>query len=224
MTRLLQYFCNLLSGLFPLILLIICGFYITFKGEFFQFSRFFEALGLVRKAVCSKREKHKGITSFQAACTALSATVGTGNIAGVAGAISIGGAGAVFWMWISAFLGMAVKFCEVALAIHFREKKGENYLGGPIYYMKKGVFGSYPYLHIVAVKEDCRCFGIGRQLMNYFEENASDSALTKYFLTVDDFNPRAKKLYENLGYHCVGELPDFYKKGVNCYLMMKVRN
>jgi len=95
---------------------------------------------------------------------------------------------------------------------------------GFIYYMKKGVFGSYPYLHIVAVKEDCRCFGIGRQLMNYFEENASDSALTKYFLTVDDFNPRAKKLYENLGYHCVGELPDFYKKGVNCYLMMKVRN
>lgn len=153
MTQLLQYFCNLLSGLFPLILLIICGFYITFKGKFFQFSRFFESLGLVRKAVCSKREKHKGITSFQAACTALSATVGTGNIAGVAGAISIGGAGAIFWMWISAFLGMAVKFCEVALAIHFREKKGENYLGGPIYYMKKGLgkrLSFLPYIFALA--------------------------------------------------------------------------
>ena len=56
-----------------------------------------------------------------------------------------------------------------------------------------------------------------------FEDNASGSPLAKYFLTVDDFNPRAKKLYENLGYKCVGELPDFYKKGINCYLMMKRR-
>lgn len=54
-------------------------------------------------------------------------------------------------------------------------------------------------------------------------ENASEYTSTKLFLTVDDFNPRAKKLYENLGYHCVGELPDFYKKGINCFLMMKRR-
>lgn len=94
---------------------------------------------------------------------------------------------------------------------------------GFIYYMKNGVFGSYPYLHIVAVKAEYRNHGIGRQLMNYFEDNASDSSSAKYFLTVDDFNPRAKKLYENLGYKCVGELPDFYKKGINCYLMMKRR-
>lgn len=95
---------------------------------------------------------------------------------------------------------------------------------GFIYYMSKGVFGSYPYLHIVVVKEECRSLGIGKQLMKYFEENASDSLPAKYFLTVDDFNPKAKKLYEYLGYECVGELPDFYKKGINCYLMMKVRN
>lgn len=94
---------------------------------------------------------------------------------------------------------------------------------GFIYYMTNGVFGSYPYLHIVAVKEEYRGCGIGKQLMKYFEENASDYASTKLFLTVDDFNPRAKKLYENLGYQCVGELPDFYKKGINCYLMMKRR-
>lgn len=94
---------------------------------------------------------------------------------------------------------------------------------GFIYYMTNGVFGSYPYLHIVAVKEEYRSYGIGRQLMKYFEDNASDSPSAKYFLTVDDFNPRAKKLYENLGYQCVGELPDFYKKGINCYLMMKRR-
>ena len=94
---------------------------------------------------------------------------------------------------------------------------------GFIYYMTNGVFGSYPYLHIIAVKEEYRSCGIGKQLIKYFEDNASDSSSTKYFLTVDDFNPRAKKLYENLGYKCVGELPDFYKKGINCYLMMKRR-
>ncbi len=94
---------------------------------------------------------------------------------------------------------------------------------GFIYYMTNGVFGSYPYLHIVAVKEEYRSYGIGKQLIKYFEDNASVSSSTKYFLTVDDFNPRAKKLYENLGYKCVGELPDFYKKGINCYLMMKRR-
>ena len=94
---------------------------------------------------------------------------------------------------------------------------------GFVYYMQKGVFGSYPYLHIIAVKEEYRSLGIGKQLMKYFEENASEYTSTKLFLTVDDFNPRAKKIYENLGYHCVGELPDFYKKGINCFLMMKRR-
>ncbi len=94
---------------------------------------------------------------------------------------------------------------------------------GFIYYMKNGVFGSYPYLHIVAVKEEYRNYGIGKQLMKFFEDNASDSSSAKYFLTVDDFNPRARKLYKNMGYKCVGELTDFYKKGINCYLMMKRR-
>ena len=98
--------------------------------------------------------------------------------------------------------------------------KNENCLGF-IYYMPNGVFGSYPYLHIIAVKEEYRSNGIGKQLIKFFEDNASDYSSTKYFLTVDDFNPRAKKLYESLGYKCVGELTDFYKKGINCFLMMK---
>lgn len=93
---------------------------------------------------------------------------------------------------------------------------------GFIDYMPRGLFCSYPYLHIIAVKEEYRGLGIGKQLMSYFEENSSDYASTKCFLMVDDFNPRAKKLYESIGYQCVGELPDFYKKGINCYLMMKV--
>ena len=80
------------------------------------------------------------LTPFQAVCTALSATVGTGNIAGVAGAIAIGGPGAVFWMWVSAILGMGTKFAEVILAVHFRERnKNGDYVGGPMYYIKNGL-------------------------------------------------------------------------------------
>lgn len=96
----------------------------------------------------------------------------------------------------------------------------QNECVGFVYCMPKGVFGSYPYLHIISVKEDCRGNGIGSQLMSYFEEKYPSD---KYFLTVDDFNINAKKLYERLGYQCVGQLPDFYKKGIDCYLMMKRR-
>ncbi len=92
---------------------------------------------------------------------------------------------------------------------------------GFMVFMPKGVFGSYPYLHIVAVKEEYRNLGIGKQLINYFEENSSDYSSTKYFLTVDDFNPQAKKLYESLGYQRVGELRDFYKNGITSFIMMK---
>ena len=98
--------------------------------------------------------------------------------------------------------------------------KDEECLGF-VYYLPKGVFGSYPYLHLLAVKEEYRNLGIGKQLIKYFEENASAYASTKYFLTVDDFNPRARKLYESLGYQRVGELKDFYGKGITSYIMMK---
>ena len=92
---------------------------------------------------------------------------------------------------------------------------------GFMYFMPKGVFGSYPYLHIIAVKEEYRNLGIGKQLIHYFEENSSGHSSTKYFLTVDDFNPQAKKLYESLGYQRIGELKDFYKNGITSYIMMK---
>jgi len=95
---------------------------------------------------------------------------------------------------------------------------------GFVYYIPNGVFGSYPYLHIVAVKEDFRNLGIGRQLISFFEEHAPSYPSTKCFLTVDDFNQHAQMLYERLGYTCVGVLPDFYKKGINCHLMMKEIN
>ena len=96
------------------------------------------------------------MTPFQAVCTALAATVGTGNIAGVAGAIAIGGPGAVFWMWISALLGMCTKFSEVTLAVHFREKNAEGDLvGGPMYYIKNGLNKTGTGLHICLQHSVC---------------------------------------------------------------------
>lgn len=99
------------------------------------------------------------MTPFQAVCTALAATVGTGNIAGVAGAIAIGGPGAVFWMWVSAFLGMCTKFSEVTLAVHFRERNAHgDYVGGPMYYIKNGLSKNWHWLAVLFCFRCSHCF------------------------------------------------------------------
>ena len=113
----MEFLENLISGTLPFVFLLICGIYLSFKTNFCQITGFMGSIKLTAKAFL-KREKTKEITSYKSACTAISATVGTGNIAGVAGAISIGGAGAVFWMWISAILGMCIKSAEITLQ-HF---------------------------------------------------------------------------------------------------------
>lgn len=148
MSELLAFTENLISGTLPFAILMITGIYLTFKGRFFQFIKFPKSVLLVIKAFKSKKTGGE-INSLRAACTAISATVGTGNIAGVAGALSIGGAGAVFWMWISALCGMAVKFGEIALAVIFREKQGEKYRGGPMYYIKNGLSKNFSFLGIL---------------------------------------------------------------------------
>lgn len=133
---------------FPLILLLFCGAFLTVKSGFFQFTSFSRSFYLTLAAFKTPKDKNK-FSSFQAACTSLSAAVGTGNIAGVAGAISIGGAGAVFWMWISALLGMVIKATEIVLATKFRENKGVEYLGGPMYYIKKALPKKFSFLATV---------------------------------------------------------------------------
>ena len=117
------------------------GIYLTVGTKFIQARKFGYAMKNTLGKVFSKNEAKAGsITPFQAVCTALAATVGTGNIAGVAGAIAIGGPGAVFWMWISALLGMCTKFAEVTLAVEYRERnKDGEYAGGPMYYIKNGL-------------------------------------------------------------------------------------
>ena len=99
------------------------GLYLSFRTGFLQIRKFGYALKNTVGRVFQKTQAAEGsITPFQAVCTALAATVGTGNIAGVAGAITIGGPGSIFWMWICALLGMVVKFAEATLAVHYRRK------------------------------------------------------------------------------------------------------
>lgn len=119
----------------PFAFLIICGVYLTVKSGFFQFRFLPFSIKHAVGGMFSRKKTKEGISPFQAACTALSSTVGTGNIAGVAGALALGGAGAVFWMWISALAGMVVKSAEIILALEFKEKK----VGGPMYYIKNGL-------------------------------------------------------------------------------------
>ncbi len=137
-------------GVFGLVLLIGTGIIVTLCTKVFQISHlghwWKETIGsMFKKDVIGHRKEKGTISPFQAMCTALAATVGTGNIAGVAAAICVGGAGAVFWMWIAAFFGMMTNFAENALGIYFRRKNSEGeWSGGAMYYLRDGL-GSYEY-------------------------------------------------------------------------------
>ena len=137
-------------GIFGLALLIGTGIIVTCCTKFFQISRiglwWKNTIGSMFTKSVLKHRKEKGtISPFQALCTALAATVGTGNIAGVAAAICIGGAGAVFWMWVAAFFGMMTNYAENVLGIYFRRKNSEGeWSGGAMYYLQDGL-GGYKY-------------------------------------------------------------------------------
>lgn len=131
-----------------LVLLIGAGIILTICTKFFQVSHIKEwwmrTIGgmFSRKSKVRKNKEHGSVSQFQALCTALAATIGTGNIAGVASAICIGGPGAVFWMWIAAFFGMMTNFSENILGIYYRRKNKEGeWSGGPMYYLRDGLGG-----------------------------------------------------------------------------------
>lgn len=137
MEYILRFTEGLFSEMLPFALLIFAGVYLTVKSRFFQFKFLPFSLKYALFGNFGKGKKEN--EPFKAACTALSATVGTGNIAGVAGAVSLGGAGAVFWMWLTAFAGMIVKVSEILLGIRYRQKTDEGYTGGPMYYIRYGL-------------------------------------------------------------------------------------
>ena len=127
-----------------LVLFLAAGFYFSWRTGWFQFRRLSLWLsctwGRLIRPGTDEREGRDGISERQSICTALAATVGTGNIVGVATAITAGGPGAVFWMWVSAFVGMMTGFAEKVLGILYREKDGQgHYRGGPMTYMERGL-------------------------------------------------------------------------------------
>ena len=120
-------------------MLIVIGLYFTFKTKFVQFSNIKEMFKLLGEGTSSKDKAKEQVSSFQAFCIGTASRVGTGNLAGVASAIAIGGPGAVFWMWLIALIGSASAFIESTLAQIYKVKDGDNFRGGPAYYMEKGL-------------------------------------------------------------------------------------
>ena len=142
---------NFIWGVPAIICIVGVGLLLTFRTGCIQVRKFKQAMAATLGKVFERKAAKEGsISPFQAVCTALAGTVGTGNIAGVAGAVAIGGPGAVFWMWCSAFLGMCTKFSEVVLAIHYREKNAQGeYIGGPMYLITNGMGSRWKWLAAV---------------------------------------------------------------------------
>lgn len=176
---------NFIWGVPAMICIIGVGLYLSLRTRFIQIRKFAYAIRSTLGKVFQKQTASDGaLTPFQAVCTALAATVGTGNIAGVAGAIAIGGPGAVFWMWISAFLGMCTKFSEVTLAVHFRERnKDGDYVGGPMYYIKNGLSRHWHWLAFVfSAFGVLTVFGTGNATQVNTITTAINSALINFHL------------------------------------------
>ena len=174
---------NFIWGVPAMICIVGVGLLLSIRTGFLQIRKFPYAMKVTIGRMLKKREASDGaLTPFQAVCTALAATVGTGNIAGVAGAIAIGGPGAVFWMWISALLGMCTKFSEVTLAVHSREKNAEGDLvGGPMYYIKNGLKKQWHWLaYLFAAFGVLTVFGTGNATQVNTITTAIDSALYNY--------------------------------------------
>ena len=174
---------NFIWGVPAMICIIGVGLLLSVRTKFIQIRKFPYAMKQTIGKIFDKKDASDGaMTPFQAVCTALAGTVGTGNIAGVAGAIAIGGPGAVFWMWISALLGMCTKFSEVTLAVHFREKNTVgDWVGGPMYYIKNGLKKHWHWLAILfALFGVLTVFGTGNATQVNTITTAINSALLNF--------------------------------------------
>ena len=161
MTQVRLYIQDVILGLPAAALILGVGLFLTLRLGFPQLGLFPRAVGLFfRRMFAGKRDG--GVSSFQALCTALAATVGTGNLVGVAGAICLGGPGAIFWMWVCAFFGMATKYAEAALAVRYRVKTPDGYAGGPMYTMTYGMGQRFrPLAKAYCVFGILAAFGVG---------------------------------------------------------------
>ena len=174
---------NFIWGVPAMVCIFGVGLYLSIRTNFLQIRKFPYAIKTPLGRIFRKRDASDGaITPFQAVCTALAATVGTGNIAGVAGAIAIGGPGAIFWMWVSALFGMCTKYAEVTLAVHYREINANGELvGGPMYYIKNGLSKKWHWLaYLFAAFGVLTVFGTGNATQVNTITTAINSALLNY--------------------------------------------
>lgn len=181
-------------GIPMMILIVGVGLYLSIRTGFLQFGKFGYAMKNTIGRIFKKSEVEKGaVTPFQALTTALAATVGTGNIAGVTGAIALGGPGAVFWMWISALVGMVTKYSEILLAVKFRERNADgDWVGGPMYYIKNGLGKNWKWLAVVfSIFGALAAFGIG----NIAQGNTIAGSINS---AVQAFNPAAVDYTETI--------------------------
>ena len=162
--EIVNYLNGIAWGPWMLILLVGTGVYLSARVGFIQFAKFGYAMKNTAGKVLQKQTAGDGeVTPFQALATALAATVGTGNIAGVTGAIAVGGPGAVFWMWLSALFGMVTKYAEVVLAVRYRERNAKgDWVGGPMYYIRNGLGKKWNWLAVLfSLLGALAAFGIG---------------------------------------------------------------
>ena len=183
---------NFIWGVPAMVCIFGVGLYLSIRTNFLQIRKFSYSMRTTLGRIFRKRDASDGaITPFQAVCTALAATVGTGNIAGVAGAIAIGGPGAIFWMWVSALFGMCTKFAEVTLAVHFRETNANGELvGGPMYYIKNGLGKKWLWLaYLFAAFGVLTVFGTGNATQVNTITTAINSALLNYHVITEKAVP-----------------------------------
>ncbi|MBQ7859532.1 MAG: sodium:alanine symporter family protein [Faecalibacterium sp.] len=176
-------------GVPAMVLILGVGLWLSCRSGFVQLRKFGVAMRATIGRMFRKEDAQDGaVTPFQAVCTALAATVGTGNIAGVAGAIALGGPGAVFWMWISALLGMCTKFAEVTLAVQFRERNPHgDWVGGPMYYIKNGLGKQWHFLgYLYAALGVLTVFGTGNATQVNTITASINTALQSYGLITAD--------------------------------------
>ena len=163
MAEVLERINGIVWGAPALLLILGIGLYLTVRTGFAQLTLFPRAVRQFLGMFRSKKRSDGTVSPFQALCTALGATVGTGNLAGVAGAMAIGGPGAIFWMWVCGWIGMVTKFAEATLAVRYRQKNAAGeYVGGPMYMIRRGMSkrwhwlaGVYCFFGVIAA------FGVG---------------------------------------------------------------
>lgn len=190
MEAILNFFTGTLNTVAWMYILLPCvaigGIFFTVRNRAIQFGKFGYAMKNTIGKVFQKQTAGAGaVTPFQAVTTALAATVGTGNIIGTSQAIALGGYGAIFWLWIAALLGMIIKYCEVVLSVHYRQKnKNGDWVGGPMYYITNGMGKNWKWLAVLfAIFAILASFGIGNLSQANSISGSVNNAITAFFPT-----------------------------------------